>query len=424
MLRGNSRRAAPPPSLPTSQTPPSPQELEQAFALFSSASAQLASVYEELQQQVARLTAELAVANGELRREYQEKEALSHRLGALLEALPGGVVVLDAAGMVVQANPAAVRLLGDDLLDRPWTDVESARLAPADAPQERRLRAPDGGLRERWVSVSASALDPAGARILLLSEVTEARRLREQLERHQRLSAMGEMAAGLAHQLRTPLATALLDAGNLTRAQLSHADRLRFAERAQARLRDLERMIGDMLTFVRGVPAAQECIPLALLIAECSQTMEPQMQARGVAFAVRDRAPQAAVLGNRKALAGALANLLQNALQSCAAPDARAVACPPQVELEAQFEQGDGAEAAVLVRVSDSGPGMAPEVQARLFEPFFTTRADGTGLGLAIVRSVVHAHGGEVAVESAPGRGAVFTVRLPLAARARLERSA
>ena len=240
------------PRLPHPAKLPTPQELEQAFSLFNEASAQLASAYQDLQEQVARLSSELAVANGELRRQFEEKEALSRRLTLLLDALPGGVVVLDASGQVVEVNPAACQLLGGESLGRAWSEIQAQQLIAASSPQEWQLRDPDGVPLQRWVSISASPLDPAGGRILLVSEITEARRLREQLERHKRLSAMGEMAAGLAHQLRTPLATALLYAGNLARAQLPDQDRQRFAEKAQARLRDLERMIQEMLTFVAG----------------------------------------------------------------------------------------------------------------------------------------------------------------------------
>ncbi len=91
---------------------PSPQELEQAFSFFNEASAQLASAYQDLQDQVVRLTAELAVANGELREQYEEKEALSRRLGLLLDALPGGVVVLDAAGRVLEGEPGGLGSAG------------------------------------------------------------------------------------------------------------------------------------------------------------------------------------------------------------------------------------------------------------------------------------------------------------------------
>jgi two-component system, sensor histidine kinase FlrB len=349
---------------------------------------------------VSGLSAELAVANGELRRQFEQKEALSRRLSLLLEALPGGVVVLDRSGAVMEANPAAIELFGGRVLGRSWSEAEAHCLAPTGTPHEWRLRRPDGTLDERWVSVSASQLDPAGGRILLLSEVTDAYRMRDQLERHKKLSAMGEMAAGLAHQLRTPLATALLYTGNLARKGLAEADRRRFAERAQARLMDLERMIHDMLTFVRGAPSGGERIVLADLVHELTQVMEPQMAQRGVRFRVDLSAPSAAVRANHKALSGALVNLLENALQANAAGG--------EVRLHGSAE-GDR----VLIRVSDSGSGMPPEVQERLFQPFFTTRPEGTGLGLAIVRSVVDAHGGQITVESEPGRGSTFCVQLP-----------
>jgi two-component system sensor histidine kinase FlrB len=387
---------------PPAKLPSPREELEQAFSLFNEASAQLASAYQDLQDQVARLTTELAVANGELRTQYEEKEALSRRLGLLLDALPGGVVVLDAGGRVLECNPVALALLGGDSVGRAWGEIEAQRLAATAAPQEWQLRDALGTLQPRWVSIGTSPLDPAGGRILLIADISEARRLREQLERHKRLSAMGEMAAGLAHQLRTPLATALLYAGNLARPGLPEADRVRFAEKAQIRLRDLERMIQDMLTFVRGVPAEHDLIPLPELLHELAQVMEPQMASRGVRFELSIEDAQVALRGNRKALAGAFVNLLENALQACAPGG--------EVRLEAHAEAG-----LAWVCVADSGRGMPAEVQERLFEPFFTTRNEGTGLGLAIVRSVVSAHGGEVRVESALGRGAAFRVCLPLA---------
>lgn len=388
--------------VPQSPKPPSPQELEQAFSLFNQASAQLAGAYRELELQVARLSGQLAVANGQLRRQYEQTEALSSRLSLLLDALPGGVVVLDAAGTVVEANPAATELLGGRVLNRSWDEVEAQCLAPTGTPHESRLRHPDGSIDERWVSISASQLDPTGGRVLLLSEVTEGYRMREQLERHKKLSAMGEMAAGLAHQLRTPLATALLYAGNLARSTLSEGDRLRFAERALARLKDLERMIQDMLTFVRGAPSGRDSIIVGDLIHELAQVMEPQMSERGIHFEVDANCPPTRLRANYKALSGALLNLLENALQASAAGDT--------VRLVADVQAGH-----VLIRVVDTGVGMSPEVRERLFQPFFTTRPEGTGLGLAIVRSVVDAHGGEISIESAPGSGSVFCVRLPVA---------
>ena len=231
--------------------------------------------------------------------------------------------------------------------------------------------------------------------------------MREQLERHKRLSAMGEMAAGLAHQLRTPLATALLYAGNLARPGLSEPDRLRFAEKAQARLRDLERMIQDMLTFVRGVPAAHDLIELRRSAARArpgdgAADGEPRRAlrlARAAAAAWRCAA-------TARRWPARSSTCCENALQACGAGRRGAAG---------------GAHRGRAWRGCAwpiAAQGMPPEVQERLFEPFFTTRTEGTGLGLAIVRSVIAAHGGEVRVESAPGRGAVFRVSLPLAEHA------
>src|SRR5690349_894062 len=129
-----------PPLVPNSPKTPSPQELEQAFSLFNRASAELADVYRELEQQVARLNSELTVANRELRRQFDEKEALSRRLALLLDALPGGVLVLDAEGMVIEANAAAIELLGGRVLSRHWHDVQAECLIATTSPQEWQVR--------------------------------------------------------------------------------------------------------------------------------------------------------------------------------------------------------------------------------------------------------------------------------------------
>lgn len=382
--------------------PIDPRQLEAAFSLFNEASTQLATAYQDLQGRVDRLAGELAVANGELKRQYLEKQALSERLGLLLAALPGGVIVLDSEERVVEANPAALQWLGADLVGRHWPGVASRRTRQESDGREWVLDTEEG---ERRLSLSESPFDASGGRILLLNDVTEAMRMRQQLEHHKRLSAMGEMAAGLAHQLRTPLTTALLYSAHLSRPDLQEPDRIRFSERVRERLRHLERMIQDMLMFVRGQPNADEVFPLDGLLREAAQILEPQMSARELRFVLETPTHEANLRGSRKSLNGVVVNLLENAMQATEAGG--------EVRLSATVE---GSEA--RVRVSDNGRGIDPAIQQRLFEPFFTTRQEGTGLGLAIVRTVVEAHGGAVTVESQPGRGSVFTLRLPVTAEA------
>lgn len=380
--------------------PVSPQELEQAFALFNEVSAQLTGAYQELQEQVARLTGELAVANGELRRQFLEKEALSQRLTRLLAALPAGVVVVDGLGVVRESNAAANIMLGDGLVGQAWDGVAAHCLRATATLHEWEMTAADGAPCR--LSISVSALDSQGGQIVLLHDVTEAYRMEQDLQRHQRLSAMGEMAAGLAHQLRTPLATALLYAANLTKPNLVETDRIRFAEKALTRLRHLEHLIQDMLSFVKGQTGERETLPVSALLAELHQIMEPQMAERGVVFEVEDRCGHRMLRADRKALTGALVNLLENALQACVAGS--------KVILGAELTGNGWLE----LKVSDTGRGFDAALGDRLFEPFFTTRSEGTGLGLAIVRSVAEAHGGGVEARSRPGEGSVFVLSLPL----------
>lgn len=376
-----------------------PRELEQAFSLFNLASEQLAGAYAELQQKVASLTGELAVANGELKRQFLEKEALSERLGGLLDALPAGVVVLDGEGRVVQANPAASDMLGPSLLGQRWDALQAGRLAETSTPQEWETRGASAGRR---VSISAQALAAFGGELLLVHDVTQAHRMQLELARHQRLSAMGEVAARLAHQLRTPLATALLYASHLARPALADADRLRFSGKVLERLRHLEHLIQDMLLFVRGEAAGREVLSASALASDLAQVIEPQMVARGLVFSVEDHAGDARVLCSRDAVGSALLSLLENALQICRPGDRVTLA------LAREGEQ-------VRFVVRDTGPGIDPTHLERVFEPFFTTRSDGTGLGLAIVRGVAEAHGGEAGVKSALGAGSEFMISLPVA---------
>ncbi|WP_428826975.1 sensor histidine kinase [Azonexus sp. IMCC34842] len=369
-------------------------ELQRAFAMFNQVSVELTQAYEALQARVTSLTEELAIANGELRRQYQEKEALSERLSSLLDALPAGVVLLDSSAGVVAVNPAAMSLFGTDMVGRHWGDVVRACLEPT-------LTVGEWQLGERRVSIAESMLASAGGKILLIHDVTAAHRMKTELERNQRLAAMGEMAASLAHQLRTPLAAALLYTANLGLAGVPDEARVRFSEKASGQLRRLERLIQDVLLFARGESIGRDVIPVSDLLAEAAQTVEPLMREHGLVFAVVDSCDGAQMVGSRKALFGALVNLLENAMQATPAGGKICLTGNRRGDL-------------LALGVRDSGPGISRETQARIFEPFFTTKGQGTGLGLAIALGVARAHGGAIEVFSEPGEGAEFIVTLPL----------
>lgn len=369
-------------------------ELQRAFAMFNQVSAELTQAYEALQSRVASLTEELAIANGELRRQFEEKEALSERLSSLLDALPAGVVLLDSSASVVAANPAAMAMFGTDMVGRHWGDVVRACLEPT-------LTVGEWLLGEGRVSIAESLLASAGGKILLIHDVTMAHRMKAELERNQRLAAMGEMAASLAHQLRTPLAAALLHTSNLGRPGVPDEMRARFSEKASGQLRRLERLIQDVLLFARGESIGRDIIPVSDLLAETAQTVEPLMREHGLEFVVADGCEGAEIVGSRKALFGALVNLLENAMQATPAGGKICLTGNRRGDL-------------LAIAVRDSGPGIGRDTQARIFEPFFTTKGQGTGLGLAIALGVARAHGGAIDLFSEPGAGAEFVMTLPI----------
>ncbi len=325
-----------------------------------------------------------------------EGERLANRFGCLLAALPAGVVIINGDGVVQEANAAAEALLGAPLLGEPWAKVIARAFAP---------RAGDGceiSLRDgRRVSVATQALTPEPGQIVLLTDMTATRELQERLARHERLSAMGEMAARLAHQIRTPLASALLYASHLSNPRSPEQERIRAAERIRERLRHLERLVSDMLLFARGGASVTEPLAVADLIDGFRQAVEALLKKHGCTLTINSDA-SGSLYANREALLGAFLNLAVNAMQACG-PGGR-------LALTVMRE----ADQLRLV-FSDNGPGIAPAVAARIFEPFFTTRADGNGLGLAVVQAVVRAHRGEIELQSQPGAGAQFVVRLPLA---------
>jgi two-component system, sensor histidine kinase FlrB len=272
-------------------------------------------------------------------------------------------------------------------------------------------QADDDELRQAFALFSETSERLAGTYLELQSQVarltSELADANGELARRERLSALGEMAAQVAHQLRTPLSTALLYASHLARPQLAETDRIRFAEKTLSRLRYLERLIQDMLLFVKGARQSEEAFPMTQLLEELTQTIEPHAAARNIAFHLEMPSSGLMLTGDRQAISGALINLLENALQACDSGGTVNVSV-----------HGEGSPFAAF-RVDDSGAGIPEAARERLFEPFFTTRGEGSGLGLAIVRQVAEAHGGWVEWAPRNEGGSRFTLYLPFASRER-----
>lgn len=368
--------------------------LEQAFARFSQMSTQLNDSYSLLEARVTELKGQLALVSAQRMQELAENERLAQRLQSLLDLLPGGVIVIDGQGVVREANPVARNLLGQPLVGMLWRQVIARSFAPReDDGHEISLK--DG----RRLSIATRSLHGEPGQLVLLADLTETRRLQDQLARHERLSALGRMVASLAHQIRTPLSAALLYASHLTEQVLPVEQQQRFAGRLKERLHELEHQVRDMLIFARGeLPLPDRLTPRALFEALRAAT-EPHV--RGMAVRWQCDSRDGELLCNRDTLVGSLLNLVENAIQA-AGREARL-----KVHL---CQRGDS----LRLCISDNGPGIDPATLARLGEPFFTTKTTGTGLGLAVVKAVARAHQGELQLRSRIARGTCALLILPL----------
>lgn len=291
-----------------------------------------------------------------------------------------------------------------------------------------------GGLGGRGPSVAHAAQADLAELIGAFNEVTarlteshetlqaEVARLQRELreasaevERSRRLAALGEMAAGIAHEVRNPLGSIALYA-RMLRSDLPEAsEQQELATRIGRSVRDLDAIVGDVLAFAREIrprmaPADVEALLHGSAEACCGLAAELQVHIE----VAPPQAPASELACDSALLQQALVNVVRNAVQA-AAEGAGSVA------VSARLCGGrDADHQEVALRVADTGPGIPPEAIERMFNPFFTTRATGSGLGLAIVHRIVDAHGGRVVVDGGGGgarcagrRGAIVELRLP-----------
>ena len=252
-------------------------------------------------------------------------------------------------------------------------------------------------LQQQVVSLTRELAAARSERQKLLAEI---RILQQEASREQRLSSMGEMTARLAHQVRTPLATALLYASQLKQADLRQDQHDCFVDRLLVGLRHLDHMVNDMLLYARGGQGGDEAVAVCDLLEQVQQSLLPQLSDKPARWSVQPGRRDLSIRGQREILASVLANLASNALDACE----RDVHIDWQVAVE---------DKSVCIVLQDNGPGVADGLQEQIFEPFFTTRPSGTGLGLAVVRAVISAHRGTIELDPEYQCGARFVIRLP-----------
>lgn len=342
------------------------------------------------------------------------RESEQVRFRAILDSMPQAVLLADSNLGVLEANLAArvwleraEKAAAGGRLDRVG-DVSLeplARAALAGAPASALARLEDGS--RIAVSVSASRAGSPGELVLVLSDVTAEHRIEERLAQAEKLSSLGRMISGVAHELNNPL-TAILGHSELA---LAERDPEAFARRARIlhdEARRCQRIVQTLLRYARRQEPQRRPVRLEEVIESVSALLGFQLRTEGISLRT-DIAPDLpAIRADAHELQQALVNLLLNAQQAI-----REAGKGGLVTIRATR----GPVGGVVLEVEDDGPGVPEAIRPRIFDPFFTTKSAGTGLGLWLVYGTVVAHEGSIRVESGRDGGARFRIELPEADR-------
>lgn len=353
-------------------------DLVSAFDRFTGASSAIERQHLELTRHLEQLGHDLVQAN--------------ERLSVLINALPAAVLLVEH-GQITHFNDAAAKLIPGLQTQTIWALPE--QWEPGEGPNEYRT---SPSPRARTVQLQQNHSE---SRVVIqIQDITDNLRNLEENERVSRLAAMGKMSAGIAHQLRTPLSTALLYASHLSNPALELSDRTDFSHRLQNQLLHLEKLASQMLQFIKPGLQATRQLSLDDVVQEATDQTQGLFQRHGVQVSLDLQASSAMVEAESASLVAALVAVLENAAQ--ASPAASMVRITTRV-------QGQRVEAVI----EDQGQGISAEMLDNLFEPFATDRSTGTGLGLSIASNVIRRHRGDIAAHNRPEGGACFTIALP-----------
>jgi len=336
----------------------------------------------------------------------------------VVENMPIGLVATDNRQHVVVFNQVAesvLHLSAPSVIGNPagqvlpaalWSQIEAGS-APNAAILEKEVDCALAGGRVIPLEIGAGRLTDESGRylgsILLFKDLSEVRTLRNEIARNQRLVTVGRLAAGVAHEIRNPLSSIK---GFATYFRERYRDNDQDAQTASILIQEVDRLnrvVGQLLEFSRPVSILPRPVRLDRLIADIVKLVESQARAKRVTIAIENRAGMPEVLLDADRLNQVLLNLFLNGIEAMD----RGGVLTVRVDEAADSRR-------LEIRVSDTGCGIRPEDLSHIFEPYFTTKPSGTGLGLAIAHNIIEAMGAEIAVQSVPGAGTTFTLKVPV----------
>ena len=375
--------------------------VEDRFTLSKGEAEQLVESFQELQHS--------------LRTTEEEARRTERLLASVVRSVDDCIFTTDTQGRLLTVNPAGQRLFGADeaaLAGAAWWELlrpgdTAIRVSPAwrGFKGEVRARTPRG--REFPAHLAISPIvdrrgQPLGA-VGVLRDLTEQQAMQQRLIQQEKLASLGQMAAGVAHEIRNPLGGIKMAMGVLQGSGGGDALTGEMVGTMRSGIAEIESIISDLLDYAREPRLERQPYDLERILRQVVQGLEPEARGRGVEIALEMPPDAVVALVDGQRIRQVFTNVLRNAMEAAdRRPGARVDVRGAPVR--------DGK---VVIEVVDNGVGMASEAREKLFLPFFTTKPTGTGLGLAIVKKIVDLHGGEVRVDSAPGRGTRVGIALP-----------
>lgn len=348
----------------------------------------------------------------------------------IIDSITEGIVVINKDAHITAWNQTMEQRYGlplekvlgsslEDVFSDLYThefEISFQRLLSGELPQFGLYKVVLEKMPERVLSLAVSSLRNADSSVdgavLVLSDITERMRLEQQVQQSEKLAAVGQLAAGMAHEIGTPLNVISGSAEYLLmgEGEVEHADELKTIVSEVGRISEL---VQQLLVFARQEEPKEEVVEVEPLVEAVLVLLRHQIEKQNITIDVEKIAGLPEISGDRNQIHQVLLNLVINAWQ--AMPEGGKLSLegryrPPKTEASTDREIGY-----VELRISDTGEGIAEENIEKIYDPFFTTKevGSGTGLGLAIVRRIVENHGGRIEVESRIGEGTAFTISFP-----------
>ncbi|HNX42114.1 MAG TPA: ATP-binding protein [Candidatus Aminicenantes bacterium] len=365
--------------------------LKEAFGRFVQASDELKVSYDALKARAVTLERELRDVNVRLNKSLGETQRLSSYLGDLLNSMSTAIVVVDPSFKVTLVNPASMKL---------FPGLRKGRLLAKAAPLLERLPEDETWEKEfdeggRFFLVSSGLIrngKRAIGRFFLLKETTALKEMEAELNRSRQLTAMGEMAAELAHEIRNPLGSIELYASMLEEDLEGRGMHSDYAKAIREEIQRLNNLVTNTLLFTRQVEPLRRAVDVKRFLERIFQLFRPLWEMAGVEVSTRVERESTSI--DPDLFERVILNLLLNSLEALRG---RAT---PRIAIKVE---GRGEE--TLWTLDDNGPGIPEEVKKKIFNPFFTTKSRGSGLGLSVCYRIVRAHGGKIRVEERAGGG-------------------